>query len=138
MTTGTSRDTPDFESDTLMLPAVVERNESRVRRSFWKKLRRFASAIPFAEDAVAMHYCALDPATPFRVRAILLAALGYFVVPTDVIPDILAGVGFTDDASVIAGALALVASHVTQVHRDRARRVLEDKAPNSSTGQHHP
>ena len=131
MTTDTGSEAPpDFGSDEIALPAVIERNRGRVRRSFWSKLRRAAGRIPFAEDAVAMYYCAGDPATPLRVRATLFAALAYFVVPTDVIPDFIAGLGFTDDASVIAAALALVASHVTELHRARARRALAaDAAP---------
>lgn len=117
---------PEFDAEELMLPAVIERNRNRVKRSFWSKLRRVAGRIPFAEDAVAMYYCALDPATPLRVRATLFGALAYFVVPTDVIPDFIAGLGFTDDASVIAAALALVAGHVRDSHRERARNALAD------------
>lgn len=120
---------PDLQSDELTLPAVVSRNENRVRRSFWTKLRRVAREIPFAEDAVAMYFCALDPATPLRVRATLLAALGYFIIPTDFIPDFFAVVGFTDDASVIAAAIALVAGHITPEHRSKAQRTLADEFP---------
>ena len=122
---------PDLESRALVDPEILARNKSRVRRSFWRKLRRVMGRIPFAEDAVAMYYCALDPATPLRVRATLYAALAYFVVPTDLIPDFIAGLGFGDDASVIAATLALVANHVLPAHRERARRALESTASRS-------
>ena len=49
--------------------------ERKVRRDFWTKLKHFAGQMPFVEDLVAAYYCALDPATPMRVRGILLAAL---------------------------------------------------------------
>jgi len=117
--------TPDLGAGALVDPDALERNRNRVRRSFWRKLRRVMSQIPFAEDAVAMYFCALDPATPLRVRATLFAALAYFVVPTDIVPDFIAGLGYGDDASVIAAALALVANHVTPMHRTRARRALD-------------
>ena len=42
------------------------RDERRVRGQFWDKLRRVASRIPFAQDAVAAYFCAIDPQTPFR------------------------------------------------------------------------
>ena len=58
----------------LSLRAFAER-ERKVRRDFWAKLKRFAARVPFAEDLVAAYYCALDPATPIRVRGMLLAAL---------------------------------------------------------------
>jgi uncharacterized membrane protein YkvA (DUF1232 family) len=75
---------------------------------------------------VAAYYCALDPATPTRVRATLLAALAYFVMPVDAIPDVLVGIGFSDDATVLLAAIAVVRAHITPGHRDAARRALAD------------
>ena len=49
-------------------------DEARVRREFWPTLRRVARSIPFAEDAVAAYYCALDRETPTHVRAALIGA----------------------------------------------------------------
>ncbi len=99
-------------------------NEARVRANFWAKLRRVAGRIPFAEDLVAAYYCAVDPRTSTRVRAILFAGLAYFVIPTDIIPDFIAGFGFTDDASVLTAVIAAVASYIEDRHRDRARDAL--------------
>ena len=59
---------------------LFEEQERDVRRDFWTTLKRFAGQVPFVEDLVAAYYCALDPATPMRVRGILLAALAYFIV----------------------------------------------------------
>jgi uncharacterized membrane protein YkvA (DUF1232 family) len=106
------------------LPAVMARNEKTVARGFWKKLLKVAGHIPFAEDAAAAYFCAVDPATPSRVRGILLAALAYFVIPTDVIPDFIAGIGFTDDAAVLAMAISLVSGQIRPEHRRRARQAL--------------
>src|ERR1051326_5699983 len=53
--------------------------ERTVRRDFWTALKQFAGRLPFVEDLVAAYYCALDPATPMRVRGVLLAALAYFI-----------------------------------------------------------
>ncbi|HWJ71598.1 MAG TPA: YkvA family protein [Kaistia sp.] len=98
--------------------------EERVRRDFWKVLRRGARNIPFAEDAVAAYFCAFDTNTPFRVRAMLIAALAYFVMPIDAVPDFLAGIGFADDATVLMTALTMLGSHLKPVHREAARRAL--------------
>lgn len=94
-------------------------------RRFFGKLRRFLAEIPFAEDLVAAYYCALDRDTPGYVRGVLLGAIAYFVLPADMIPDFLAGFGFTDDASVIAAALTAVGAHIQPRHRSRARTSLE-------------
>ncbi len=115
--------------NTVPLPVPVARDEKIVDRDFWKKLRAVAGKIPFAEDAAAAYFCAVDPATPAKVKAILFAALAYFVLPFDVIPDFLAGVGFTDDAAVIAMAISIVAGNITEQHRARARAALQISEP---------
>jgi uncharacterized membrane protein YkvA (DUF1232 family) len=100
-------------------------NEAEVRRGFWRKLRGLAARLPFAEDLIAAHYCAFDRQTPLRVKAILVGALAYFVLPSDIIPDVLPVIGYTDDAAVLAAAIKLVASNITPDHREAARRMLE-------------
>lgn len=110
--------------DDAALPAVLARNERTVREGFWRKLRRLAGRVPFATDLVAAYYCALDPATPLRARAILLGAVAYFVMPVDVVPDAIAVLGFTDDAAVIAAAITVAGAHIQPKHRDEARRAL--------------
>ena len=106
------------------LPATIARNERIVAEGFWDKLRKVAGKIPFAEDAAAAYFCAVDPQTPAKVKAILLAALAYFVMPFDVVPDFIAGLGFTDDAAVLAMAIGLVARQISDRHRSRARAAL--------------
>lgn len=109
-------------------PSLEEavRDEQAVRKGFWRTLKRAARQIPFTHDAVAAYYCALDPNVPLRVRAVLLGALAYFIAPFDAVPDILVGFGFTDDATVLMGAITMVAAHITPYHRERAQRALED------------
>ncbi|MCX5514113.1 DUF1232 domain-containing protein [Kaistia algarum] len=108
--------------------SFAERAE-RVRRDLWPTLRRAAAHVPFSEDVVAAYFCALDPKTPFRVRATIMGALAYFVLPVDVIPDFLVGIGFADDATVLMTALSMLGAHLTPVHREAARRALAKKAP---------
>ena len=116
---------PDLSGQEIQTPAAIAANERRVKSGFWRKLARFAGRLPFAEDVVAAYYCAVDSATPLRVRAILLAALAYFIMPVDVIPDFILGFGFTDDATVIATAIGLAYRNITEEHRLAARRVLQ-------------
>ena len=103
-----------------------EGREARVKRDFWTVFRKAVRALPFAEDVVAAYFCALDPETPRKVRAMLLAALVYFVVPFDIIPDFIIGLGFGDDATILAATIAMVASHITDRHRQAAKRALAD------------
>lgn len=106
--------------------AETERGEEQVvRRGFWAKLRRVGARLPFAEDLLAAYYCAFDRDTPAQVKAALLAALAYFVLPFDVMPDLMPLLGFTDDAAVLATALRLVATHLRPEHRAAARAALQ-------------
>lgn len=99
--------------------------------SFWKKIRDTAGRVPFADEAVAIWYAARDPRTPTKVKAILLGAIAYFVLPVDVIPDFIAGLGYTDDLGVLIAAWRAVRPHVTDEHRSRAREALRAGAASS-------
>ena len=115
----------------------AQANEKRVRKGFWITLAKASAKIPFMEELIASYYCALDPKTPSRVRAILLAALAYFVLPLDSIPDFILGFGFTDDMAVLGAVIASIRSHINENHKDLARQKLAsleemDEKPDSS------
>lgn len=113
--------------------ALVVQNEETVRDQFWSKFRQFASKIPFSNDLAAAYFCAIDKETPLKVRGTLFAALAYFIVPIDVIPDILALVGFSDDIAVLSVAFAMVQNHVKKEHHLQAEKFLKpDGTPSSS------
>lgn len=115
---------PVIDPARALVPELVKVNERRVARGFWPKMRRVAARIPFASDALSIWWCARDPATPAAAKGMMFAALAYFVLPTDAIPDILAGIGFTDDAAVFAALLAVVGKNIKPHHRDAARAWL--------------
>jgi uncharacterized membrane protein YkvA (DUF1232 family) len=114
----------DVKFGEILEPEDDEARERRVRQGFWSTFRRAARHIPFATELVAAYYCALDRGTPLRVRAMLLAALAYFVLPFDAVPDLLVGIGFTDDVTVLLATIGLVRAHITEVHREAARQAL--------------
>lgn len=95
-------------------------------RRFWRKVRRVAARVPFVEDLLAAYFCAIDRNTPTYVRGVLLGAVAYFVLPADMIPDLLAPLGFTDDASVIAAALSAVGRNILPKHRQQARDTIDE------------
>jgi uncharacterized membrane protein YkvA (DUF1232 family) len=120
----------DAETD-----ARFARDAERVRRDFWAKARRVAAQLPFAEDLLAAYYCALDRETPRAVQAALIGALAYFVLPFDVVPDLLPLLGFADDAAVLATAIKLVADNIEPRHREAARRTLAEGLADDPTQQ---
>lgn len=103
--------------------------EEKVRSEFWDKFKSVAARIPFADDLVSAYYCALDPQTPTRVRGMLLGALAYFILPIDGIPDMILGLGYTDDAAVLAAVVSMVSRHITPTHRAAAAKALGKDVP---------
>ncbi|MEO1748348.1 MAG: YkvA family protein [Pseudomonadota bacterium] len=101
-------------------------NEKRVKDSFWPKFKRVASSLPFASDILSAYYCAMDPETPTRVRGVLFAALAYFILPLDTLPDFIVGFGFTDDIAVLTAAFAAVHGSITKAHRAAAKNTLDE------------
>jgi uncharacterized membrane protein YkvA (DUF1232 family) len=108
-----------------LVPHVVRLNEQRVARGFWPKMRKVAARVPFASEALAVWYCARDDETPAAAKGMMFAALAYFVLPTDAIPDFIAGIGYTDDAAVFLAVLSIVGKHLKPRHRAAARAAVE-------------
>lgn len=82
--------------------------------------------------ALQLFYVAQNPNVPMKIRAAIIAPLGYFISPIDLIPDITPFVGFTDDAAVIAGAMLIaqfyINDEVRQKAKDTIRKLFGDSA----------
>ena len=107
-----------------LVPSVQRVNEMRVSKGFWPKVRRTAARIPFAKQVVSVYYSARDPETPMAAKGIMMGGLAYFILPLDAIPDIFAGIGFTDDAAVFAALMAVIGRNLKPRHRQAAREFL--------------
>jgi uncharacterized membrane protein YkvA (DUF1232 family) len=107
-----------------LVPHVMRLNEQRVVRGFWPKIRKVAAHVPFASEALAMWYCARDEETPVAAKGMMLAALAYFVMPVDAIPDFIAGIGYTDDAAVFVAVLSIVGKNLKPRHRAAAKAAV--------------
>ena len=103
------------------------KNEEAVRRGFASKAKQYLRHIPLAREAVAMYFCMLDSRTPVWVKASVAAALAYFVLPVDSIPDFIPIIGLGDDIGVIAATFSAVSSHVRPEHRDQAAEWIQSE-----------
>ena len=110
--------------DIAALTRRMTADEAGLRRRLWRKLLREAASLPFAEEVLTAHYCAFDRQTPVYVKAVLVGAIVYFVVPDHLIPKYISLVGLADDAAVIAIAIKAVSTHIKPEHREVARRTL--------------
>jgi uncharacterized membrane protein YkvA (DUF1232 family) len=110
--------------DIAALTRRMTNDEAGLRRRLWRKLLREAVSLPFAEEVLTAHYCAFDRKTPVYVKAVLVGAIVYFVVPDHLIPKYVSLIGLADDAAVIALAIKAVSTHIKPEHREAARRTL--------------
>ena len=114
----------DNEIDELMLhPEKI----TKILNAFPDKLSATANKIPFKTQITAAYYAIRDPKTPIRVKATLAAALAYFILPTDFFPDLIAGIGFTDDFAVLMLVLKRLGPAITKEHYQLARGRLESE-----------
>lgn len=91
-------------------------------RGFWKKLRKYASRAgrKTLETALTLFYCLQDPDTPRWAKSVIIGALGYLILPMDLIPDFIPVVGLTDDLGALVAALGTVAAYIKDTHKMRA------------------
>ncbi|WLQ14612.1 YkvA family protein [Hahella aquimaris] len=89
----------------------------------WKKLGAAASAagVTTVEHALTLYYTAASPNTPVWCKTVIYGALGYFISLIDGIPDLTPILGYTDDLTVMAGAIATIAAHITPEIRRQAQ-----------------
>ena len=96
-------------------------------KSFWDKVWSVAKSAgkEVIGIALTMYYALIDDDTPTWAQATIVGALLYFISPIDAIPDVIPGVGYSDDLLVLVGALAMVSAHIKPEHRERASEWVE-------------
>ncbi len=116
----TSRDLPQFQG-----------NYSE--NAFWSKLKKIAAkaGAKVVYYALVLFYTLTDPATPAKYKAVIAGALGYFILPLDVIPDFLPFAGLADDWAALIAAVSYVVSAINPQNKEKARAKLKEWFPNA-------
>lgn len=89
-----------------------------------KKVSRKAG-IKFVYVVLLLYYSTLDKELPMKDRLMVLAALGYFILPVDMIPDALPG-GFTDDMTALMYVVKQVWNNLTPETKRKAHDRLKE------------
>lgn len=96
--------------------------------SFWKKIAGFSkmagSKVVYA--ALLLYYLMNDKNVGVKTKISIAAAIGYFILPTDVIFDLTPLIGYSDDLGVMLFVLTQVSSNITPEIRLQARARLAD------------
>lgn len=95
---------------------------------FWDKLKKFAkkagSSVVYA--VLLLYFTLQKPDVPAKTKAVIIGALGYFILPLDLIPDIAVGVGYTDDLGALGIALLQIAMYIDDEIKNKAKEKLAD------------
>ncbi len=93
---------------------------------FWEKIQNVArkAGIKISYAALLLYYVLRSPATPSSDRMKIIGALGYFILPVDLIPDYLPVIGFSDDLAALTWALYSVAKNITPEVKVQAQEQL--------------
>lgn len=88
----------------------------------WRTLRRVAAAASRKTvlTALILFYCLQDRDTPAWAKGVIIGALGYLILPADMIPDLIPGAGYTDDWGALVAALATVTAYIKDEHKSKA------------------
>lgn len=91
--------------------------------SFWAKVTRYAASAgrELVEKALVLYFTLGNERCPAWAKAVIVGALGYFVLPVDAVPDVIPGAGYTDDIGAIVAASATVMAHVSDEDIRRAK-----------------
>jgi uncharacterized membrane protein YkvA (DUF1232 family) len=97
-------------------------------QGFWDKVKHFALAAgrEVIEKALWLYYTAQAPRTPLWAKTAIYAALAYFVLPFDAVPDLIPVVGYTDDLATLAAVIGAVSMYITSDVKAQAEQKLAD------------
>ena len=99
----------------LPIPVKNKHTKHYSENSFWNKIKGIArkAGYELIHNALLLYYTMQSSSTPTKDKAMIMAVLGYFILPTDLIPDIIAILGFTDDAAAIIWTLKTIKKNIT-------------------------
>ncbi|WP_390620595.1 YkvA family protein [Oceanobacillus picturae] len=110
------------------MEVISQHEEHFSEERFWKKVQKFSkkagTSVVYA--VLLLYYTLQKPDVPMKVKATIVGALGYFILPLDVIPDFAIGAGYADDLSVVLFALIQVAIYVDDEVKLKAKNKLKD------------
>ncbi|WP_342601393.1 YkvA family protein [Psychrobacillus sp. FSL H8-0483] len=117
-----------FDAENMEEEAIQNHGKYYSEDKLWKKIRNFAkragSSVIYA--VLLLYFTLQKPEVPLKVKATIVGALGYFILPIDIIPDVAMGVGYIDDLSLVMVALFQVAIYIDADIKKQAKDKLKD------------
>ncbi|WP_328591974.1 YkvA family protein [Bacillus salipaludis] len=117
-----------MEAENMEEEDIQKHEKHYSNERLWKKVQKFSkkagSSVVYA--VLILYYTLQKPGIPLKVKATIAGALGYFILPIDLIPDVAIGVGYVDDLGILMAALFQVAMHIDDGIKKQAKEKLSD------------
>ena len=97
-------------------------SEQRLRDKLAKVARRAGIKVVYL--VLLLFYALRSDKISVKDRTIIFGALGYFILPLDILPDLIPLLGYTDDLGALAIAIGRVAMNIDDDVKSRARTKL--------------
>lgn len=120
----TRADFPNFPDQQVSTMPFEHLADDYSDAGFWRKLKDQATLAgkTVVDYALQLYYASQRPETPTWAKTVIYGALAYFILPIDAVPDVIPGIGYVDDLSVLMTALVTLAQYVDEDVKDRARQ----------------
>lgn len=107
---------------------LVKYEKNYSEDGLWKKIGNVAkkAGLKTVYMVLLLYYVLMSDKTPTKYKAMIIGALGYFILPLDAIPDFVPAVGYTDDVAAIAGVILAVAKCISPEIEAQAKAKLAD------------
>lgn len=95
---------------------------------FWSKLKKYAidAGMKVVYSGLLLFYALESPKTPRKAKIQIYGALGYLILPIDIVPDVLPVVGYVDDLGALMLAIGAVSMSIDRTVKEKAKNKLKD------------
>lgn len=97
-------------------------------QTLMSKISRFAkkAGLNTIYYVLLLYNLLLSDMSSIADKAVIIGALGYFICPLDIVPDLMIGTGFLDDAAVLTLALSKLVTSITPAIKAAAKAQLHE------------
>lgn len=119
-----------LNSREAVVPEIIDEkySENYSEESFWDKITSTVkkAGAGLIYKALQLFYATQNPNCPIAVKTAIFGALGYFILPLDLIPDFIPGVGFGDDLAAITAAIAMAHLYIDENVIMKAKNQMQE------------
>lgn len=117
-----------FNSDEFNDEEIKKYSNNYSEGNFLNKICRFGKKIgkTGVYYGLILYYVLQKDDIPKKDRLLVMAALGYFILPLDLVPDFIPILGFTDDIGALVFALGKIAIYIDKETKEKAKKKLND------------